>query len=364
MKIIIVTTAFLLLLAPRAIAQCQPAQVPYTIDAEGTTPPFVPNCVSTSFTTFSSSEMWETASGSIGGFTGNVLQYDTAVESNGGVNPGIGSNLTSQAIYLPQGNYSVSYKYGLSNPAGVIGRMDVIVSPNGFTAPQAVISTHQNFSGSAVSVPKQSFTVEVAGNYNVAFYVDTQANQGLLYLDDIKVDGSDCASPTGLSVTSVTPFTATLNWNGAVGGPYEFAALPTESGALPATGTATTGSSGVLTGLESETAYVAYVRSACADGTWSIWSQVSFTTTDQLSVPDAVFNSLSVYPNPVANTLTLSNATAIDTAEVYTLTGQLVLSQKLNSNSGNVTVEGLASGVYFLKAYAGNQTKTIKILKQ
>lgn len=74
-------------------------------------------------------------------------------------------------------------------------------------------------------------------------------------------------------------------------------------------------------------------------------------------------SQLSYYPNPVKESLTISNNRNISTVAVYNLLGQRVLVQSINNVIGVVDMSGLTKGAYMLKVTSENQVKTIKIVK-
>lgn len=78
------------------------------------------------------------------------------------------------------------------------------------------------------------------------------------------------------------------------------------------------------------------------------------------------FNSSNFlyYPNPVKNTLTLSNNPEISGVEVFNLLGQKVVSAKFNSNLAQVDMSNLSEGAYMVKVTSNGQVKTIKVIKQ
>lgn len=76
-------------------------------------------------------------------------------------------------------------------------------------------------------------------------------------------------------------------------------------------------------------------------------------------------NAISIYPNPVANSLNFAIADSIVLSDVsiYDVTGKMVISSKdLSSNS--IDVSRLQSGVYFAKFASQDKTVTKKFIKQ
>lgn len=75
-------------------------------------------------------------------------------------------------------------------------------------------------------------------------------------------------------------------------------------------------------------------------------------------------NSLTYYPNPVNNNLTLKEQHAIQDVSVYNMLGQEVLRTVLNAVSGEVDMSQLNTGTYFVKVTVENTIKTIKVIKK
>lgn len=78
----------------------------------------------------------------------------------------------------------------------------------------------------------------------------------------------------------------------------------------------------------------------------------------------SVFNELKYYPNPVKNNLYLSNDSIIETLEVNSVLGQLVLRKEVNDLQTEIDISSLNKGVYFLKIISLGESKIIKISKE
>jgi len=70
------------------------------------------------------------------------------------------------------------------------------------------------------------------------------------------------------------------------------------------------------------------------------------------------------YPNPVKDVLHLSYSQEISQAVVYNILGQKVIESTINDSKAAINMADLPAGSYVVKVTSGNQTKTIKILKQ
>ena len=76
------------------------------------------------------------------------------------------------------------------------------------------------------------------------------------------------------------------------------------------------------------------------------------------------FYSLKAYPNPVKDSLTIAFEQGISTISIYNLVGQEVIAKVINANETTIDVAALPSGTYLVKVYSGDDSKTIKVLKQ
>ena len=83
-----------------------------------------------------------------------------------------------------------------------------------------------------------------------------------------------------------------------------------------------------------------------------------------LSNDSVVFNDLSVYPNPTDNrTITVSTQTELDSIQVISINGQVVVDVKTPVKYNNSYIlEDLPKGFYFLQLSANNQLTTKKII--
>lgn len=90
-----------------------------------------------------------------------------------------------------------------------------------------------------------------------------------------------------------------------------------------------------------------------------------FNITTTLGTNENVFNSISYYPNPVRDILTIDNYN-YSKISIYSVLGQL-LDVKLNDNSSNtsqINMENYSNGLYILVLENENGAKTIKVIKE
>ncbi len=177
------------------------------------------------------------------------------------------------------GNYMLSfsqqYRYCCSSVA-TVDVWDGSVWNNVYTLPA---SASVGYPGSALPY---SVNITAATGGSSAAQVRFRYNGDWAYwwaLDNINLEIVACSAPADLAVTAITTSGGTIGWtdNGSTG--YEWAVT---TGAAPdgsnevATGD---GSNMTISGLQSGTAYTAWVRSDCGDGSFSTWSNgVAFIT--------------------------------------------------------------------------------------
>ncbi|WP_430615131.1 fibronectin type III domain-containing protein [Flavobacterium sp. JP2137] len=82
-----------------------------------------------------------------------------------------------------------------------------------------------------------------------------------------------------------------------------------------------------------------------------------------LGVNDFDLTKLNYYPNPVKDVLTISYKETITRVEVYSLTGQRVLTMNASDYQVLVDMSRLAPATYVVKIYTDNQSQFIKIIK-
>jgi len=72
-----------------------------------------------------------------------------------------------------------------------------------------------------------------------------------------------------------------------------------------------------------------------------------------VSIEELGFNEgaslVSVFPNPASETLTINSEEKIAFYEIYSIYGQKVLSHAFNDNNGDVLIQELSSGTYFIQ---------------
>jgi uncharacterized repeat protein (TIGR01451 family) len=74
--------------------------------------------------------------------------------------------------------------------------------------------------------------------------------------------------------------------------------------------------------------------------------------------------NFTYFPNPVKNNLSLNAKTIIDSVEITSILGQVVINQKVNDLQTEVNLSELANGIYLVKVTSEGKEKTVKIVKE
>lgn len=93
-------------------------------------------------------------------------------------------------------------------------------------------------------------------------------------------------------------------------------------------------------------------------------NQVSTVVVSNLAIENVVFNDFKYYPNPVKNTLSISNNYIINKIEISSLLGQVLIHKKTNELQSEINLVELPNGIYFVKIESENCEKMFKILKE
>ena len=90
-----------------------------------------------------------------------------------------------------------------------------------------------------------------------------------------------------------------------------------------------------------------------------------FSLTDPaLGTKNFETSKMSLYPNPVKNTLNIEAKGSIERVAVYSILGQEVMSKLPKSNSTTLQTSGLQKGTYIVKSTIDGKTSTSKFIKE
>lgn len=98
-------------------------------------------------------------------------------------------------------------------------------------------------------------------------------------------------------------------------------------------------------GLDSETMYFYHFRTKCLNEEWSDWDTLHFSTASTSIETWNNENSISIYPNPVLNELSISGMEGINRYFIYNLAGQIILSGEVHNT---INLQSISSGNYIL----------------
>lgn len=103
-----------------------------------------------------------------------------------------------------------------------------------------------------------------------------------------------------------------------------------------------------------------------ADGDCTSTGSFAVTATVDIELGTEGFNNsaFSYYPNPVKDVLTLNYSSEISSVTIYNMLGQQVMTNQLNAKEGKIDMASLPNGIYIINISAGEQAKTIKVVKK
>ena len=164
---------------------------------------------------------------------------------------------------------------------------------------------------------------ETTSNYADVWYSFTMPNNGNIYID------------------------ADISWN-------NFALYDTCNGNLLYCGT----SAGRIENLLENTNYLLRIFRSEAQSTNASYQSFSIQIEVLLSTENLdTDNPINIYPNPVKTILNIASKTPIDSIEIFTILGQMVLK---SSRQNSIEVNHLKTGIYLAKI----QTENKKIIKR
>jgi hypothetical protein len=165
-----------------------------------------------------------------------------------------------------------------------------------------------------------------------------------------------------VEVTDASYTTATISWTGTAS---QYEVEIRTAGAEPMTVTVNTNSYNA-TGLTAGTTYTVRVRAICDEGVYSEWTTSrSFNTVQEQGIDDVNASySVSVYPNPATNNVTVSveGLTGKAQVSVVDMTGRTVMSSAMEGDAMQLNVTKLAQGTYFVRIEGENISTVRKLV--
>jgi|GEM_PF-5898201 len=173
--------------------------------------------------------------------------------------------------------------------------------------------------------------------------------------------------PPSVMIAGITDTYATASWglpSQVVG--YEYS-LSTVNALPSGNGTFTTNQTYPAHNLQPNTTYYFFIRTICGIDT-SAWAMSSFTTTNTTNISDLFLENsgLRIYPNPATNILNIEQTQTIQSQSLmlYDIYGRKVRDINFSTPSVHIDLNGLASGVYFLRNKNSINQRSFKFIKQ
>lgn len=174
-----------------------------------------------------------------------------------------------------------------------------------------------------------------------------------------------CAAPTDLVAMDIELTSALLDWteNGTAS-IWELEWGP--AGFTLGTGTALTVDEKpyLLEGLEAATFYDYYVQADCGGIGSSSWAGPYTFQTETLGVDDQTLNGFIYYPNPTRGVLHITGPDNIENVAIFTVLGQRIIDQKIDSSKAELNISTLATGNYFMKVVSKGRTGMYRVVKE
>ncbi len=124
------------------------------------------------------------------------------------------------------------------------------------------------------------------------------------------------------------------------------------------TGIATINENGLLMGIQDGTVTVI----AKANDASGVQGTLVITVGDDTSITDPFSPRLTVYPNPVRETLNVVSNVIIDEVRLVNIIGQLVYSEQVNDKTLQLQVGNIKEGVYLLQIVTGDTINTKRVV--
>jgi hypothetical protein len=175
------------------------------------------------------------------------------------------------------------------------------------------------------------------------------------------IPGTACEQPAAINISDLSNTSVKLSWytiSGSKGYEYvvsENSSMPTNSGATTNVPYAEVGQ------LKPGTIYYAYLRTRCegsAGFIFSPWIGRQFFTqfTTSINTPGRA-ESISIYPNPVSELLTIQGTQPGSTIAISDISGHVIYTSVAGSDITHINMQPYPTGLYFIR-YSSNGTHT------
>ncbi|PZR20621.1 MAG: hypothetical protein DI539_10390 [Flavobacterium psychrophilum] len=173
--------------------------LPYTENFDIALAPDLPDCTYSYKQTFVGSD-WDCSIAPNNSFTGNVGRYSTYSD----VGWGMTCDFVLRPVQLTAGaTYKVSYKYANEDNQAAIDFLRVSLS-SADAEIQIPLELHESISGVSPVTHSVEFTITATATYYLRFSLETSGNQGILYLDDIKIEETGTTGIPGHELAGIS----------------------------------------------------------------------------------------------------------------------------------------------------------------
>ncbi len=174
-----------------------------------------------------------------------------------------------------------------------------------------------------------------------------------------------CPAPTGLTATDVQNESITLTWEQEANTANSWEVQYRVQGSSTWNSTTATAVPYTLTGLTGLTTYEIQVVANCTNGLTSDPSNMITETTTNVGISSYdLESSVSLYPNPTSDRVTISAQGMMESVSMYDVYGKLISTMKVNDTNATVDLSSYASGVYFARITTENGVVTKRIVKK
>lgn len=119
---------------------------------------------------------------------------------------------------------------------------------------------------------------------------------------------------------------------------------------------------GEFRSVNTETGETTFISNLGISGSQLPWASISNTT---LSVDAPSFTSLSVFPNPAKDLISINTTTPITSLKIINMVGQVVLENNTIDNQQTINVSKLSNGIYFLQAIQDSgEQRIVRFIKE
>lgn len=111
-----------------------------------------------------------------------------------------------------------------------------------------------------------------------------------------------------------------------------------------------------------------FIRMGNADGNSLVSNQYNDTIWQKInllgctnSINESTLKSISMYPNPATDVVTITSENPIEIVEVLSVSGQII---PIEINGNQLNIKTIPTGFYFIRIQSGDQLQTIQFTKQ